>query len=260
MPTTIGSYLQISMHIDRSQAATAARPSVAHAIVAFKAGIAKVSSISDFVNNYPLFSFAMKAFGLADMTYAKGFMQKVLEGGVGDPKSLANSFADPRFRAFAKAFDFAGRGAAAATSPSTQSSTVANYIRQTLEDDAGQGNEGVQLALYFQRKAPAITSAYGILGDKALLKVVQTALNIPAAASVQNIALQAQTITGRLNIHDFQNPSKIQALLSRFAANWDINNGTALPVSMSLPISQKGATGMSTDLLLSIQGLRSGGR
>ena len=43
--------------------------------------IGKVKSIDDFIKNKRLFSFAMKAFGLQDMTYATGFMKKGAEGG-----------------------------------------------------------------------------------------------------------------------------------------------------------------------------------
>ena len=47
--------------------------------------------------------------------------------------------------------------------------------------------KGVRLALYFQRKASGITSAYSILADPALLKVAQVALGLPAATSAASI-------------------------------------------------------------------------
>ncbi len=53
-------------------------------------------------------------------------------------------------------------------------------MRTTLEENAGQSNEGVRLALYFERKAPDIKSIFQILGDKALYKVIETALSLPA--------------------------------------------------------------------------------
>ena len=52
----------------------------------------KVKTIDDFLSNYKLFSYAMKAYGLEDMAYAKGLMRKVLEGGITASKSLANTF------------------------------------------------------------------------------------------------------------------------------------------------------------------------
>ena len=53
----------------------------------YLANIGKVKTVDDFVNNYQLFSYAMKAFGLADMTYAKGLMTKVLNGGVDETRT-----------------------------------------------------------------------------------------------------------------------------------------------------------------------------
>jgi hypothetical protein len=61
--------------------------------------------------------------------------------------------------------------------------TVEKYTRQKLEQDAGTSDDNVRLALYFERKAPTIKTAFQILADAALLKVVQTALGIPKETS-----------------------------------------------------------------------------
>jgi hypothetical protein len=96
-----------------------------------------------------------------------------------------------------------------------------------MEDEAGTQNEGVKLALYFQRKAPNITSAYSILADSALLKVVQTALNIPSASSSQNIDVQATQITNRLKLSDLKDPTKLSKFLSQFASLYDLANNSS---------------------------------
>ena len=44
--------------------------------------IGDVKSIDDFIKDTRLFNYAMKAFGLEDMAYAKAFMRKVLVEGV----------------------------------------------------------------------------------------------------------------------------------------------------------------------------------
>jgi hypothetical protein len=252
--------MQICNNISRVQTTTAADPTVARETAYFKANISKVTTAADFINNYQLFSYAMKAYGLSDMTYAKGLMQKVLDGGVSDSNSFANKLSDPRFKAFATAFDFTGKGAAAVTSSDAQATTVSKFIQQTLEDNEGQQNEGVQLALYFQRQASSIKDAYSILGDKALLQVVQTALGIPAASSAQDIDLQAQNISSKLNVQDFQDPAKVQKFLQKFSVMWDMNNPSSSS-SASTPALLIGQTsiGFSTDLLMSLQNLKIGG-
>ena len=97
--------------------------------------------------------------------------------------SFANTLSAGRFREFATAFNFSPT--APPPRPSTRPSrrTVDNYVRQTLEKRPGDQNEGLQFALYFQRKAPTITSVAEHTGRPKPLKVVQTALDIPAATS-----------------------------------------------------------------------------
>src|SRR5260221_14696157 len=99
----------------------------------------------------------MKASGMEDMTYAKAFMRKVLTEGTDDPKSFANTLTDPRYKTFAETFNFARSDATTTIFDRTRQGTVDGYVRQTLEEDAGQDNEGVRLALYFARNASRIT-------------------------------------------------------------------------------------------------------
>jgi len=138
---------------------------------------------------------------------------------------------DPRYKALATAFNFAANGAAATQATSAQQDVVNNYVEQTLETNAGQQNQGVQMALYFQRMAPSITSAYSILGDKQLLSVVQTALGLSPLMSTEPIDTQAALISKQLNISDLQNPAKLQQFIDRFTANYDAQNASAQSTS-----------------------------
>lgn len=72
----------------------------------YKENIGNVKSVDEFLNNYQLYSYAMDAFGLGEMTYAKAFMKKVLESDLNDQNSFANKLTDERYREFAAAFNF----------------------------------------------------------------------------------------------------------------------------------------------------------
>ena len=109
MLSTLASYQLISKNLTKWQAMTKAQPQVATATKYYQQNIGSVKSIDDFLKNDRLFDYAMTAFGLGDMSYAKGMMRKVLEGGITDKSSLANKMSDPKFKAFATAFDFAAR-------------------------------------------------------------------------------------------------------------------------------------------------------
>jgi hypothetical protein len=259
--TTLASYTSIAADLPHSLSATAAKPQVSRETAYYLAHIADVKSIDDFIGDDRLFAYAMKAFGLGDMAYAKGLMRKVLTEGVDKSGSFANSLSDRRYRDFAAAFNFARYGTATTIFDRTRQGTVDGYVRQTLEEDAGQLNDGVRLALYFQRKASGIVSAYSILADPALLKVVQTALGIPAEASAMGIDQQAQMISKQLDVKDLQDPDKLASFLDRFASLWEQDNPSSASTAGSPAVlfSQPLELGVGQDLLASLQNLKLGG-
>ena len=119
-----------------------------------------------------------------------------------DPESVANKQTDPAYAGLALAFNFEANGANATTINPAQQPTVDKYLRQTLEEDAGKTNEGVRLALYFQRKAPDITSWYDVLADTALASVVRTALGLPDSFATADIDKQALLFEQKLDLTD----------------------------------------------------------
>ena len=134
-------------------------------------------------------------------------------------------------RTFAAAFNVGTGGTITLTpnvqaqSKAAQTATTDAYLAQTMESEAAtQNGDGVQLALYFRRVAPTITSAYQILADKALTKVVQTMLGLSSNSSKADIDSQARTITSKLNLADFKDPTKLNKLVARFAALYDLTN------------------------------------
>jgi hypothetical protein len=81
----------------------------------------------------------------------------------------------------------------------------------------------VQLALYFERVAPTVTSEYGILADPNLLQAAQTILGLsPGAAST----LRAQTLSELMPLSDLKDPAKLKTLTERFTAMYDLTYGT----------------------------------
>lgn len=107
MTTTMISYQAVTRNMTQSLARTAAKPDVAASAAYFEKNIGKVKSLDDFMKDDRLYRYAVDAFGLGEMAYAKAFMRKVLEGGVSDSNSFANKLSDKRYREFAATFDFA---------------------------------------------------------------------------------------------------------------------------------------------------------
>ena len=264
MASTIAAYQMIASSMTRSLERTANQPQVARETAYYRANIGKVTSISDFLGNYRLLSYALKAYGLGDMAYATAFVRKLLTEGTTSSTAFANKLSDARYRDFVNAFNFAGLGSGATQTTAAQTDIVNKYIRQTLEEQAGSdlygaSQDGVRLALYFQRKAPGITNAFQILADPALLQVVQTSLGFSPLTSRANIDQQAKMITSRINFQDFQDPKKLDSFITRFAALWDYNNPSATNVSVpQIVIGQPAGMGLSADTLMTLQGLKIG--
>jgi hypothetical protein len=251
-------YKLISSDLTGALKRTASQPNVQRESDYYLANITKVKSIDDFLKDDRLFKYAMKAFGLQEMDYAKAFMRKVLAEGVDKSDSFANSLTDPRYREFAEAFNFARYGGGATVFERTQKGTVDRYVRQTLELDAGASNEGVRLALYFQRKASTVTTPLHLMADRALLKVTQVALGIPESTGAMDIDKQAAMITSKLDVEDLKTPGKLDKFLERFTALWEIENPTTPPASAILQLVDGSSSGIGLDLLQQIQSVRKG--
>jgi len=240
MTGTVARFQQISRNIERTIGNLAQRPDVRRESDHYLANIRSVKSADDLLKNDRLYNFAMTAFGLKDMIYGKAFMRKVLTEGLDGPKSFALQLADPRFREFAEAFNFARYGGTATA----------------FDREAGRSDEGLRLALYFQRKAPEVSSIFGLMGDPALYKVIQTVLGLPASYSNTNIDTQAAFIRSRINVEDFESPAKLDAFITRFAARWQAANGSGMQSAPVVGLSRSMLTSFDNSLLLSMQLLR----
>jgi hypothetical protein len=239
MVSTTTTFLAVSQNLSRYQTMTAGEEAVKTATSYYDANIGAVKSISDLVGNYRLLSYALNAYGLGDQINAKGLITKVLEGGVSNPKSLANTLPDSRWKAFAAAFNFVDSGAPSPSSKSAVATTTSDYVEQQLESDQGDQDVGVQLALYFQRVAPTVTSEYGILADPNLLEVAATIMGLsPAVAST----LQPKTLSELMPISDLQDPTKLKQLTERFTAMYDYTYGPSSGATSGLTVDSGNST------------------
>jgi hypothetical protein len=254
---TLSSYQLITRDIERSLTQVEKQPMVSRETEYYLANIEKVKSIDEFMADDRLFQYAMKAHGLSDMSYAKAFIRKALEEGIETKDTFANKLTDARYKDFVSTFNFVRHGENTTVFDRTRQGTVDRYLRQTLEEDAGRQNEGVRLALYFERKAPSVTNYYEILADTALAKVVRTALGFPEALAQADIDKQAAMIEARLDLEDLKDPDKLGEMLTRFATLWEIDNPSAAPQSsISVLFTQQPEFGISTDVLFALQRLK----
>lgn len=257
--TTYTSYKLIAADLATSLDRVAKQPDVKRETEYYLSKIGSIKTIDEFFADSRLYNYAMKAHGLEDMAYAKAFMRKVLTEGVDSDDAFANKLSDSRYKELAESLNFARNGEAATSFDRAQKGVVDKYNRQTLEVNAGSENTGVRLALYFERMASSVTSGYSIIADDAISQVVRTALQLPDEFVGTDVDRQAAYYEDVLAIEDFQDPVKVGKLLERFTAMWELDNpsGSYDPLTA---FQSSSLTGISTDLLLSINNLKLGGR
>lgn len=253
MSTTISSLRLVTADLPASLGRVAREPSVQRATELYVAGIEDIKSVEDFMNSGRVYNYALKAFGLEDVAYGKALIRRILTEGVDEPGSMANRLEDPRFKELAETFNFARYGSSATVFSRTKQGVVDRYLRQALELEAGSSNEGLRLALYFGRKASAVTSAYGLMGDRALLKVTQVALGLSESTSALDIERQKDLIDKRLNIADLKDPEKLDKFITRFAALWDMEQPRVSSSPIVTLIAGASSASLSIDLLQQIQ-------
>ncbi|WP_413711070.1 DUF1217 domain-containing protein [Rhizobium sp. Rhizsp82] len=135
--------------------------------------INKVKDVDDFLGNYKLYSYAMTAYGLSDMTYAKAFMKKVLESDLTDPNSFANKLADSRYKTFAAAYNFHTPAPQAQTS-AQEDDTIGLYT--SSYEDSGQDTAAE--SNYFKSAMRDVDNVTDLVADPRLKAFVLTTFGI----------------------------------------------------------------------------------
>lgn len=258
MITTYTSYAMISRDLPKSLARVAEKPDVARETEYYLSKIGSIKTLDDFMADTRVYNYALKAHGLEDMAYAKAFIRKVLAEGTDADTDFANKLSDSRYASLVESLNFAAHGGAATSFEKAQKGVVDKFQRQTLEEEAGAENMGVRLALYFERMAPTIKSGMEILADDALSEVMRTTLQLPDEIVGADLDRQAKYIEEVVDIEDFQDPAKVGKFLERFTAMWELENPSESYDPASLFTSS--SSGISTDLLISINNLKLGGK
>ena len=127
MVSTYLSYNSVIRNFRQTMTRVAQQPDVARNAAYYKDNIGKVKTVDDLLKDHRLYQYAMKAYGLEDMTYAKAFMKKVLESDLSDANSFANKLTDKRYREFAAAFSFHGTDTPVAQSADQTDEMVGLY-------------------------------------------------------------------------------------------------------------------------------------
>ncbi|MEM7290275.1 MAG: DUF1217 domain-containing protein [Pseudomonadota bacterium] len=221
--------------------------------------IGSVKSAEELVEDTRLLKFALSAYGLEEMSYAKALFVKLLDEGTTETTALANQLTDPRYKEFAEDFNFIEFGSATTSFDKVQQELVDKFYQQEIEKQAGNDNVGARLAIYFERKVGEIESPLDVLADRALTQVFQTALGLPSQMSLASIERQEEILSDRLDFEDLSDPEFVENFVNRFLSLWDINNPSSTAVSPLITSATGSSQAVSFNLLTSIQNINSRG-
>lgn len=212
MTSTLTSYALIARDLPTALTRKAAEATVARETAYYEAHIGTVKSVDDLLADRRLYAYAMKAYGLEDMTYAKAFMRKVLTEGTASATSFANRLADDRYVAFAKAFDFtklygkagtgadAEQGGAGATPASAAVVTAGTALPATLDFS---GTNAASLTIITQVDAATTKAGTIVLDRNSLLGSVKnlarvTPDEVVAAVNARIAATGPDSLAGKV--------------------------------------------------------------
>lgn len=201
-------------------------PTSKREIAAFRERIGSIGSVEELTEDFEVFSFVMKSFGFEDQLYAKGMMKKILVTDPEDKSSLAARMNSGAFKVMTETLGFGADGAAPESFGKAEwiDEMVARYVDQRVIDTQTEVSKAVGDGLYFEQNAAGMKSWYSVLADERMSAVVRTALGLPDDIGKADIDAQARMLAKKMDIEDLQDPQKVQALLSKYAAIEDANN------------------------------------
>jgi hypothetical protein len=257
------SYLSEQTRFLTGTAYTSAKTAANTDIDYFKKQMETISTSSQLIANTKLTDFLAKSQGIDPKTVTTDQWKQMFASDVSDPNSYVNTLTDTRFEKIVASFNFDTTGNLTSSTLGTVQqrgdviTTENNYFRQTMEQQQGDTNEGVRLALYFQRKAPNIASAYDILGDSALLNFFTTAYSLSSYFSSQDVDKQAASVEKFIDLKKLSDPKYVETLVQRFTALYDTKNGTTGSAALSI-LQGTSSTSISADTLLAVAQLSAG--
>ncbi|MBB3944832.1 hypothetical protein GGQ73_000757 [Rhizobium skierniewicense] len=227
----------------------------------YKSKMGAITTTKELLADTRLTNFILEANGIDPKSVAPADLKKMFDSDLSDPKSYVNTLENNKFAQIVASFNFDAKGNLTADAErggqqrGAVLETTNQFVRQTLEEQQGEGNAGVRLALYFERMAPTISSAYGFLSDDALFQFFKTSFNLPTSIANMDVTKQAELVTSYIDIPKLQDPDYVSKMLKRFTALYDVQNNVSQSPTLSI---LSGSTSISADTLLAVAQLKSG--
>ncbi|MCR0980883.1 DUF1217 domain-containing protein [Roseomonas populi] len=206
------------------------------AISRFTEGIAKAKTVEAALRDPRVTTVLLPALGLPDAVDSTGLALRALMSDPSDSNSVASKLAstDARWKTAAATLNLATKGLGGLRDASVQKSLTEAYTSYQWRLSQDDQASGVSDALYFQQRVSTgkELSAYEVLGDAVLRRVVTGALGLPQTIAIQEVETQARAITSRLDLSKLTDPKQATKLAERYVMS--ANSGMASGSTSSL--------------------------
>ncbi|MBP0445506.1 DUF1217 domain-containing protein [Roseomonas sp. SSH11] len=194
--------------------------SVKLALSRFTEGIARAKTVEAALRDPRVSAVLMPALGLPDAVGSPGLVMRALLSDPADPKSLASKLAvtDARWKSAASTLNLAKRGLEGLRDAGVQKTLTEAYTAYQWRLSRNEEAAGISDALYFQQRAGTgkPLTAYEVLGDAVLRRVVTGALGLPQTIAIQEVETQARAITSRIDLSKLADPRQATKLAERY--------------------------------------------
>ncbi|UPY36837.1 DUF1217 domain-containing protein [Sediminicoccus sp. KRV36] len=213
---------------ERALGRIATEPQQKRVMEQFKRAVDRAPDVRAALRDPRVLQVVTAALGIPEGAGQQGLATRVLLSDLADPKSLANTIGDKRWKSAAETMQLATRGIQALRDPQVQAGLADGLRRAQWNRNLEQEQPGLGDAILFKDRAPAVNnSIYAVLGDPILRRVVTGALGIPQELAIQSIEAQARAVSARLDIRKLEDPKEVQRLAERYLMNRANQNSTA---------------------------------
>lgn len=212
---------------DRQMKTLRNEPQHDRAAEAFRERIASITTPEEFVKDYEVYSFVMRAFDLEDQIFGRGMIRKVLESDPSDDESLVNRLTDANLRDLHDALGFTtaeGTQVPDFSSSQWQEGIVDKYFETQFLNDNSDQNATVGTVLELRSKVDEIDSWIKVLADKEIAEFFRTALGLPSSMATLDLEQQERIFKDKYDITKLTDPEEVQQLITRYVAISDALN------------------------------------
>lgn len=201
---------------DKALGQLAKDPQIRRQIENFGRAVAKATDVKAALRDPRVLNVLLQSFGLSDLQGQTGLLQRALTANPSETGGLLDRLPDKRLKATAQALGLSTRGLAALRDPKVQASLADGLRRQSRLATLDADQPGLSDAITFEGRAATARTAYDVLGDPVLRRVVTGALGLPQQIAVQPVETQARAITSRFDLAKLQNPKEVAKLAERY--------------------------------------------